>query len=500
MSSGTIQHPKLRKSSSLGLGLVSAVALLVGAFFCEVIPTTGIKLYKNQLDSQFVLGQDEFSKREARLFENKMLPISRRSFIPHALESSEETAVALLRRPLRVAESKKEALNPWKGPPSTQLIPEDKVLEPESPLLLSIVADSQELFHPVTGVLPNFEKRGKDWEAKAWLTAKDHTGVIMEAPIGLRVHGGTSRKHAVKSFGLYFRKKYQGTSLSAHDKFFGEGSRSAEKIALINGAQSTRYMGAMVTEMAAIAGCKVSKVRPVSVYLNGQRIPNPYFLFEHQSAEFLQDYYDCEEPFIHRLKADNEKNEFYKDWRNAVLRDKDRKWSMKVLNRYFDIDDLCAWIFLITYTVTLDNNQGMYYYDKAKKDDLWKCLTWDLDGCFNRVFSQAGSSKPEYVEDPFLIVSPLRGTMFLRLIKDSPEFFDYYEDFCRDVLANKLTKETVMELFGKYERLAKLYENVPADLPRTMAKIKTFLETRHEFYLKYLQEQRVKLGHPPRKA
>lgn len=81
--------------------------------------------------------------------------------------------------------------------------------------VINIVADPVDLFDPVTGIYPNFEERGSEWEKPVHVSIFSPDGSVSESiDAGLRMHGGFSRSAAKKSFRLYFRNQYGAPSAS----------------------------------------------------------------------------------------------------------------------------------------------------------------------------------------------------------------------------------------------------------------------------------------------
>lgn len=83
-------------------------------------------------------------------------------------------------------------------------VPEDRLIP-----VMNIVIDPDDLFDPATGIYPNFNERGREWEREVHVSVFSPDGTVSESTdAGVRIHGGFSRGAPKKSMRLYFRNDY----------------------------------------------------------------------------------------------------------------------------------------------------------------------------------------------------------------------------------------------------------------------------------------------------
>ena len=75
--------------------------------------------------------------------------------------------------------------------------------------VINIVVDPEDMFSTATGIYPNHQERGREWEREVHVSIFSPDGSIQESiDAGIRIHGGFSRAAAKKSMRLYFRNDY----------------------------------------------------------------------------------------------------------------------------------------------------------------------------------------------------------------------------------------------------------------------------------------------------
>lgn len=75
--------------------------------------------------------------------------------------------------------------------------------------VMNVVMDPADLFDPTRGIYVNFHARGENWERTAHVVFMNADGTsVTEAPVGIRINGGSSRALAKKSFRIALRNAY----------------------------------------------------------------------------------------------------------------------------------------------------------------------------------------------------------------------------------------------------------------------------------------------------
>ncbi|MDV7390048.1 hypothetical protein RZS08_01790, partial [Arthrospira platensis SPKY1] len=75
-------------------------------------------------------------------------------------------------------------------------------------LIIALTIPQDDLFG-THGIYNQYHQRGIAWERKANMHYFEADGELaFQTDVGLRIHGGNSRRFALKSFRLYFRNAY----------------------------------------------------------------------------------------------------------------------------------------------------------------------------------------------------------------------------------------------------------------------------------------------------
>ncbi len=276
-----VAHPRRRS-----LLVVPCAMLLLGvAVLVEFFPLEGLEAYQDRSAPELVLGRDEVTSRNAALIRMGLLKMSHKFCEPEDLAAFSEEAVALFKQPCPAPSA---ALLEQGSPPSTALLASRVAALPADMVVVSIVCRSSELFDPDHGIVTHPLEHNREAERPAWFSAWQNSRLLIESPIGLRVHGGHSRTLPAKSFALRFREEYGGRETGPAGLFFGAEAPPVRELVLSNADHPSRFNAALATEIATLAGCKVSRCVPAIVYLNGTEIRSPFFIYEHQSPDFVQ--------------------------------------------------------------------------------------------------------------------------------------------------------------------------------------------------------------------
>ncbi len=430
--------------------------------------------------TEVMLGKDRFSKRQAMLARLGFLSVSRFYSRPQPLGSDARPARRLFGGPCPEPDAAR--FDP-SVPPSTSLLPSPPPSVPEDTAIVSLVCGAEELFDEHYGIVPNARKRGRNWERPAWATVTLGNETVLEQPVGLRVHGGVSRGGDIKSFRLVFHRRYAGEPHSPPGLFFGPETPPLKSVVLMNGARPKRVVGALMLELAARAGCQTSAVRPAVVYLNGTLIPAPYFLVEHQSLHYLQVRHQLRNIDFHRLKAKTQvESRAYKDFRRRTL--SDEPLDMEGVGHLYDLEDLAAWSFMISFAVISDNNQGAYFRDREASGVPWSGLTWDLDGAFNG-WEQAEDENGRY--DYLSILRGHRGRLSKKLMAESSDYRRQFLRFALEKLRGPFSSEQLEPVLERYERLVATHPGAYPKLEPEVRKVFRQLREQPARYLEYLR-------------
>ncbi|QIF04166.1 CotH kinase family protein [Roseimicrobium sp. ORNL1] len=479
-----LPSPSRQKKQSL---LIGGCALALGALAwgTQYWRTPGQTGYELRARPELILGLDKVSARHAAMLREGMLHMSNTFASPEELASDSPAAVALFGKACPAPDAQLLAKD---IPPSTALLPTQGEIAPGI-TVISIVCRSGDLYHEESGILANKEEAGREWERPAWLTAQLGGRVLVESPVGLRVHGGFNRKTPQTSFRLVFRSSHGGHDAAPAGLFFGGDAPASSEFVLTNASHPSRFKGALATEIASLTGCHTSQCTPAVVYLNGTRVPAPYFIYQRQSDEFVKQRFGLADVDWVRLKSRRpNENENYIVWRKWIRRERN-PISMAEEAARFDLEELSAWVLAMTFTATSDNNQGGYFRDRASPDAVWRTLTWDMDQSFNNTTQVVEGKRINFCEQPFEAIIGDRSRLFFRLIEGSSEYRDYFRQFVRQKLETCLTDEKLMPLMDRYVSIARMQPDKAPQLLDELAQCREFLATRRNTYLQYVEQR-----------
>ena len=175
--------------------------------------------------------------------------------------------------------------------------------------IISLVTNADYFFDDEIGIyvrgdgdIPNWEQRGREWERPLHLEFFETDGTRAVAMnMGVRIHGGGSRRLAQKSLRLYARSEYDPQqSTLRHDVFqgtavdaFGEPVVAFNRLILRNFGNegySTMIRDSGLQYLARNMEVNVQAQRPAVVFLNGE-FWGLYDIKERHDDRFLSDHY-----------------------------------------------------------------------------------------------------------------------------------------------------------------------------------------------------------------
>lgn len=96
--------------------------------------------------------------------------------------------------------------------------------------VISLVTDPENLYSEETGIVTNYEERGREWERPAhfeYFLPEGKREISMN--VGMRINGAYSRRFEMKSFRIYAREEYDTQKSFAYDFFSGGLIPAVEK-------------------------------------------------------------------------------------------------------------------------------------------------------------------------------------------------------------------------------------------------------------------------------
>lgn len=413
-----------------------------------------------------------------------------------------------------------------------------------STIVFSINGDPAELTDGPEGIFygENALKRGRASERKIHIEALSSDGTLLfEQHAGVRVFGGSSREHAIKSLKLHARKEYESGKGTFKTDIFGSVDLSGEpitkydKLVLRGGGddfQSAFLRDELVQRLAADAGFSAYEaVVPALAYVNGEYY-GFYWLHESYCDKYFQsrngksdgEYIVLEGSEKNKSLSDDaaetaaakEFNSLYKKYAYADLT---KDGTYNELCSLVDVENYLDYMSLNMYVANYDWPQGNYRifryyaadgeaYGTGEKDGRWRFLMHDADVGFGTYQStdDAGAARNDFMQvlaDPSgNRYAPLLAALLKR--DDCKQYFINkmlfymngalsYENVCK--VLDELCSERDTELAYYFEHFNKLKESGVPDLyarpERTelhLERIRSFALQRPEYITRYMED------------
>ena len=172
---------------------------------------------------------------------------------------------------IRVKPFREGALNPFAGT-KIYWVDDDGTSGYSLPVI-SLSVDENDLFG-ADGIFTNYSRTGDYWERPAHITFFEPAGSKgFSTDAGLRVHGGNSRRYALKSFRIYIRNEY-GKSQINYPIFPGQEMNVHERLILRNAGSDwarTYFRDAFVQSiLKGFSDVEYQAYRPAVLFINGE--------------------------------------------------------------------------------------------------------------------------------------------------------------------------------------------------------------------------------------
>ena len=186
--------------------------------------------------------------------------------------------------------------------------------------VVSLVTDPAGLFDPEDGIYVkgnsfggsdedidaswtgNYYNRGRDWEREATAQFFDPDGQLFyAAPCGIRIRGNFSRRDAQKSFNLFARKEYGGTSTFRYD--FWDTGYYPDVMSLHAGGNEHvgKIRNRLVAELTRDMDYATMQYSHCHLFLNGEYW-GVYDLTEKYNANYISHFYDVAKSNVESIR------------------------------------------------------------------------------------------------------------------------------------------------------------------------------------------------------
>lgn len=316
---------------------------------------------------------------------------------------------------------------------------------------VSLAFDPSDWNDPDIGLYANPFKRGPRWERGACLSFFQAGRLVAETTVGIRIHGGTSRRMQEKGIRLTLSSTY-GSSAAVADLLPGAMGKT---LVLRNSTRSTFFASAMAYEVAARLGCHVPRTRPVRLLLNGIEQNNVYSLTQHIGRDYLRARLGHDH-FVSVNEKKALKPQRYVSQRQHTTRA--RPARMRDLERDVDVGALIDWLTAVLICGAYDPLQGTAYLE-LDGAGRWQWALWDLDWAF-QPWPQAIRGRPvrpRSITASLLQPWDLRTTLFCILLEDDPDFRARFLARVSAALNHELAATALRDIVDRYRRIANVY-------------------------------------------
>lgn len=339
---------------------------------------------------------------------------------------------------------------------------------------------------------PNWEQRGREWERPVSVEmfevdgTSSHQAVAMD--MGMRIHGGGTRRLAQKSFRLYARSDYDMTqSTLSHDIFQGAAvDKAGETITEFNRlllrnfgneGSSTMIRDAGLQYLSRNLNVDIQAYRPAIVFINGE-FWGLYNIRERMDDRFIASYYHIDRNSVAMLTLGASTG-----WALDFGRQRDLS-DFIVLEQFFYENNfegsynddfitiqnyMCLDSFIDHYIANLyfgnidwpNNNVRIWRYfgetnsSEPGRDGRWRWMLFDLDSTAGFNFSLPYDIDPLHriLELPELR-TPMRGdefaipesTLMFRRLMENSDFRQKFIARFEYVMDNHFTEELFIEM------------------------------------------------------
>ncbi|MEM7052342.1 MAG: CotH kinase family protein [Acidobacteriota bacterium] len=324
-------------------------------------------------------------------------------------------------------------------------------------------------------------------EASAEMVLRQGERVLYAGFVGLRLHGGRSRRFGpVRSWRLVFRPT-QGAAGLALSLLHWPGDEPLTRL-IVHGDQRTdaagdlwRMTNPIALEVAQRLGAAVPQTAPARLEING-RDHGLVFLTEPIDLAYLRRHRGHDRFVLVRSKRDRRESRWRAGtvlhWRLAQKwwrRQPDRSYD-EIRARY-DLASLEAWFLASLTCGTTDAYQGALVRDESAPLGRWSWIAWDMDQSF--MAARQPMTEP-WQEDVWahLLRRPrddFRNPILRTLIRNSPQYRQRLAERLRWALDERLDEAFRDALLGRYREIAEHYQVADDE---SLDRIEEFLERR----------------------
>ncbi len=346
-----------------------------------------------------------------------------------------------------------------------------QTMEPETPdfgcPILSLAVESNSLYDVQSGIIANYDKRGRDWECLGSASYYEDGLLRFASGVGLRLHGDKpSHRSKGKNFRLYFRKTC-GLPHFVPDVLGPQANPVRTLVLRGNDPHSMRFATPLALDIVRRIGGLAPEGIMVKFAMNG-RLKGYHWLGEHLSKRQWRSRFGHDEFDFYRYKStsDPESVASYAALHEWV-RTLPQPISLDQLAQRIDMDNFQRHVLSLAFCATTDWIQGIAVHDRSSPDALWQWISWDMDHSWKHFSKKSGRESWTkkgfglfgYGEEwltrpagplPIDLEVNLRALLFTRLWKENPEFSNRMIRLTTDMLNHRLTPDFLQSRLDHY--------------------------------------------------
>ncbi len=412
--------------------------------------------------------------------------------------------------------------------------------------IISIVTDSLNFFDDEIGLMVpgntytgelysgNYFERGEDWERPAHFSFFDEQGTMqVNQNVGVRIHGGATRRYPQKSLRIYARSDYDELSNIEYELFPGNRRlmdnqvlQRYKRIILRPSGDDwfhTMFKDAFIQSLVYDKQLETQAYRPTIVFINGEYwgIHN---MRERYDGWYIQRNYDIHRDDVGILVNIDELNtgieadrQHYIEMRDyAVSQDLRQQEHFDSINRKMDVDNYIDYYALQMFIANADwpHNNARFWRKRIDgyqpdapygHDGRWRWMVFDLDGSFGFPYPDGWAS---YDFDMFYWVTgvgndrngSVRLNALFNNLLENESFQKNLINTMMDDLNTRFRSEVMLDRIGYFFRmyLPEIQEHILRH-PNTVGGsglawiehidvLREFAENRPEYMLAHLRE------------
>ena len=356
----------------------------------------------------------------------------------------------------------------------------------------------------------NAYNEGKEWERETSLIYfNEFHEKSAEQTVGIRISGQSTRNATQKSFNLYAREIYDGSTELSFEFFEGMKYSSVK---LRNGGSDyagSKIYDAFLQSLAEGREVSIQDSKPCVVFLNGEYW-GLYNIRERYKEDYFQNHYEISENNVWMIDAGAPGIGEWDAWNNydAVLKFISEN-DMKIPENYekacelIDIQSLidfyCIQLYIDNSDVGFDKNIALWRSiqkgDGKYEDGKWRFMLYDLDGALSDPEKNTFRESEWWKEDFNLMDEAM-----IKSLLENPDFKAQFIKSFKEIASTNFNYDLVHESLQQWQELyqtqvVKSHQRfISADFgaeeyEEYIYHIDDFFKRRYEFILSYLEEE-----------